>query len=66
MEPAIIEEINSNNYHSHQQIADMVLEKYGIKVSLPVISRLLKKTGQTAKMRLSASESESDGATRVL
>jgi len=45
VEDAIIEEINSNNYHSQQQIADMVLEKYGIKVSLPVISRLLKKNG---------------------
>jgi transposase len=44
-EDSIIKEINSNNYHSHQQIADMIQEKYGIKVSLPVISRLLKKTG---------------------
>jgi len=43
-EGEIIEEINSNNYHCHQQIADMIHEKYGIKVSLPVISRLLKKT----------------------
>ena len=43
VENSIIEEINSNNYHSHQQIADMIQEKYGIKVSLPVISRLLKK-----------------------
>jgi transposase len=45
VEDPIIKEINSNNYHSHQQIADMIQEKYGIKVSLPVISRLLKKTG---------------------
>jgi transposase len=45
VEDSIIKEINSNNYHSHQQIADMIQEKYGIKVSLPVISRLLKKTG---------------------
>ena len=44
VEGSIIEEISNNNYHSHQQIADMVQEKYGIKVSLPVISRLLKKT----------------------
>jgi transposase len=44
-EDFIIKEINSNNYHSHQQIADMIQEKYGIKVSLPVISRLLKKKG---------------------
>ena len=66
VEDAIIEEINNNNYHSHQQIADMIREKYGIKVSLPVISRLLKKTDQTAKMRFAASESEPDGATGVL
>jgi transposase len=45
VENSIIKEINSNNYHSHRQIADMIREKYGIKVSLPVISRLLKKTG---------------------
>lgn len=44
MEGSIIEEINNGNYHSQQQIADMVQEKYGIKVSLPVIGRLLKKT----------------------
>ena len=44
-EGAIVEEIEKNNYHSRQQIADMILEKYGIKVSLPAIGRLLKKTG---------------------
>ena len=45
VEELIFEEINNNNYHSHQQIADMIYEKYGIKVSLPVIGRLLKKKG---------------------
>jgi transposase len=44
IEESIIEEITKNTYHSQQQIADMVLEKYGIKVSLPAIARLLKKT----------------------
>jgi len=44
VEGLIVEEIKNNNYHSHQQIADMVYEKYGFKVSLPVIGRLLKKT----------------------
>jgi transposase len=44
VEDSIIEEINSSDYHSHQQIADMIMEKYGIRVSLPVVSRLLKKT----------------------
>jgi transposase len=44
VEDSIIEEINNNNYHSQQQIADMIQEKHGIKVSLPAIARLLKKT----------------------
>jgi transposase len=44
LEESIVKEINNNNYHSHQQIADMIHEKYGIRVSLPVIGRLLKKT----------------------
>jgi transposase len=48
VEKSIIEEINNNNYHSHQQIADMIQEKHGIKVSLPAISRLLKKTASNA------------------
>jgi transposase len=47
VEDAIVEEIEKNNYHSRQQIADMILEKYGIKVSLPAIGRLLKKTGSS-------------------
>jgi transposase len=45
VEGSILEEINNGIFHSHQQIADMIQEKYGIKVSLPVIGRLLKKTG---------------------
>lgn len=44
VEDAIIEDINNNNYHSRQQIADMIHERYDIKVSLPVVGRLLKKT----------------------
>lgn len=44
IENSIIEEIEKNDYHSRQQIADMIEEKYGIKVTLPVIGKLLKKT----------------------
>jgi transposase len=44
VEGAVVEEIEKNNYHSRQQIADMIDEKFGIKVSLPAIGRLLKKT----------------------
>jgi transposase len=44
IEEAIIAEIEKNDYHSHQQIADMIQEKHGIKVSLKSVERLLKKT----------------------
>ena len=44
IETEIINEINKNDYSSQQQIADMVNEKYGIKVTQATISRLLKKT----------------------
>jgi len=48
VEGAIIDEINSNNYHSRQQIADMIHEKFGINISLQAIGNLLKKTGLNA------------------
>ena len=45
IEEAIAEEIEQNEYQSRQQIVDMIEEKYGIKVSLRSIGRLLKKKG---------------------
>ena len=33
IEEAIIDEVEKNDYHSQQQIADMIEEKYGLKVS---------------------------------
>jgi transposase len=44
VEKAIIDEINSNRYHSRQQIADMIYEKHGIKISVNAVGELLKKT----------------------
>ena len=44
IEGAIIEEVEKNDYHSQQQIADMIEEKYGLKVSARSVGRLLKKT----------------------
>lgn len=44
VEAAIIAEIDANDYHSCQQIADMILEKFKIKVSDESVRRLLKKT----------------------
>jgi hypothetical protein len=43
VEEEIIGEIDKGNYSNRQEIADMIQEKHGIKVSLPVVARLLKK-----------------------
>jgi len=45
VEELIFEEIENNNYHSHQQIADMIQEKFKIKISLSSVGRFLKKKG---------------------
>lgn len=44
IEDQVLEEINTGNYHTQQQIADMVKEKFNVQVSLMAVSRLLKKT----------------------
>jgi len=44
LESAVVEEVERNNYHTRQQIADMILEKFGIAVSVSTVGRLLKKT----------------------
>jgi transposase len=43
VEKEIVEEIENNNYHSRQEIADMILEKFRLKISLSAIGRFLKK-----------------------
>jgi len=45
LEDAIVEEIESGDYRSRQQIVDMVYEKFGIKTSISAVSRLVKKNG---------------------
>jgi transposase len=42
-ETVIIEEIETGNYTTRQQIVDMIYEKHGIKTSLSAITNLLKK-----------------------
>jgi transposase len=44
IESAIVEELEKNNYHTRQQIADMIFEKFGIVMSVSTVGRLLKKT----------------------
>ena len=43
-ERAIAEELERNNYHTRQQVADMILEKFNIKMSVSAVGKLLKKT----------------------
>jgi transposase len=47
VESEIVEAVNSGSYHSQQEIADMVHERYGIRVTPNTISRLLKKTASS-------------------
>jgi len=44
LECAIVEELEKNNYHTRQQVSDMILEKFGVVMSVSTVGRLLKKT----------------------
>jgi transposase len=44
LEDAIVVELEKNNYHTRQQIADMIHEKFGVELSVSSVGRLLKKT----------------------
>ena len=44
VEEQILAELEKGNYHTRQQIADMIKEKFQITVSLPAVGRLLKNT----------------------
>ena len=44
LETEILQEIEQNNYHTRQQIADMIQEKFHVQVSVTAVGRLLKKT----------------------
>ncbi len=50
IEEEIITEIESNNYHTRQEIADMIEEKFHLKVSRSSVGRLLKKRHQMAEV----------------
>ena len=44
LEMEILQELEKNNYHTRQQIADMIQEKFHVQVSVTAVGRLLKKT----------------------
>ena len=52
LEEQILAEIEAGNYHTRQEIADMILEEFHIKMSRTSVGRLLKKRHQMAEMRL--------------
>ena len=45
IENDILNELEKGNYHTQQQIADMVKEKFNVTMSVSAVSRLLKKNG---------------------
>lgn len=44
LESEIIAELEKGNYHTRQEVADMILEKFHISMSPSTVGRLLKKT----------------------
>ena len=44
IESEIVAEIEKGNYHTRQQIADMIEEQFHVSVSVATVGRLLKKT----------------------
>lgn len=47
IEAEILEEIEKNNYHTRQQIADMIKEKFHIQISVSAVGKFLKKTASS-------------------
>lgn len=52
IEEEILAELESNNYHTRQEIADMVEEKFHVRISRSSVGRLLKKRHSVAKERI--------------
>lgn len=44
IENEILSELEKGNYHTRQQIADMIMDKFGVSMSVSSVGRLLKKT----------------------
>jgi transposase len=47
LESAILREIEANNYHTHQQIADMIKEKFDVSMTSRSVGNFLKKTASS-------------------
>jgi len=58
IEGQILAELEKGNYHTRQQIADMIKEKFHISMSVSAVGRFLKKRHSKTQKRLSARQSE--------
>lgn len=52
IEEEILAELETNNYHTRQEIADMVEEKFHVRISRSSVGRLLKKRDSVAEKRV--------------
>jgi len=50
LEEQVLAETEANNYHTRQEVADTILEKFHVKISGISVGRLLKKRHQMAEM----------------
>lgn len=48
IEQQIMNELGKGNYHTRQQIANMISKKFHVKMSVSAVGKLLKKTGSDA------------------
>lgn len=66
LETEILQEIEKNNYHTRQQIADMIQEKFHIQVSVTAVGRLLKNSIKKAEEWFIPGKGRFRKATRIL
>ena len=55
IESQILDELESNNYHTRQEIVDMINEKFHVCISRSSVGRLLKKRHSAVKERINPS-----------
>lgn len=66
VEKEIITELETQNYHTRQQIVDMVKEKYHISISRSTAGRLLKKRVKMAEKQFVSRKGRHYSAKRFL
>ena len=66
LEDEIIAEAERGNYHTRRQIADMIEDKFQVKVSVTAVAGLLKKRSQETESRVFPGESGREKTTGIL